>query len=73
MWNRRFVDSSLEEGVSSEPVSEMGFLAPEKLGHDSETFMDDERSGRGYFGLEIAGIFDLCSSAASSAISILNC
>jgi hypothetical protein len=23
------VDSPLEEGVSSEPVSEMGFLAPE--------------------------------------------
>ena len=38
------------------PSLKWGYWRLGKLGHDSETFMDDERSGRGYFGLEIAGI-----------------
>ena len=48
-------DSPLEERVSSEPVSEVGFpgLA---IRDDSERFMDDNRSGKGYFGLENGGI-----------------
>jgi hypothetical protein len=48
-------DSPLEERVSSEPVSEVGFSGL-AIRHDSERFMDDKRSGKGYFGLENGGI-----------------
>jgi hypothetical protein len=37
----RFVDDSpLEEGVSSEPVSELGYPAAAGIRRDSEGFMD---------------------------------
>src|ERR1700730_3985037 len=57
-------DSLVEERVSSEPVSEVGFSGL-AIRHDSERFMDDNRSGKGYFGLENGGIsvFDLGSSS----------
>src|ERR1700730_14709893 len=48
-------DSPLEERVSSEPVSEVRFSGL-AIRHDSERFMDDNRSGKGYFGLENGGI-----------------
>ena len=47
--------SPLEERVSSELVSEVGFSGL-AIRHDSERFMDDNRSGKGYFGLENGGI-----------------
>ena len=65
-------DSPLEERVSSEPVSEVGFSGL-AIRHDSERFMDDNRSGKGYFGLENGGISVFAPLAASPAISILNC
>src|SRR5712671_4307018 len=46
--------SPVEERVSSEPVSEVGFSGL-AIRHDSERFMDDNRSGKGYFGLENGG------------------
>src|ERR1700730_1475089 len=48
-------DSLVEERVSSEPVSEVGFSGL-AIRHDSGRFMDDNRSGKGYFGLENGGI-----------------
>ena len=53
--DRKFADSSLEEGVWSEPVSEVGFSAPGNYGN-SEAFMDDNRSGKGLFRLENGGV-----------------
>jgi hypothetical protein len=65
-------DSPLEERVSSEPVSEVGFpgLA---IRDDSERFMDDNRSGKRLFRARKRRNFSLCPLAASPAISILNC
>jgi len=65
-------DSALEERVSSEPVSEVGFSGL-AIRHDSERFMDDNRSGKRLFRARKRRNFSLCPLAASPAISILNC
>jgi len=65
-------DSPLEERVSSEPVSEVGFSGL-AIRHDSERFMDDNRSGKRLFRARKRRNFSLCPLAASPAISILNC
>src|SRR6202048_704330 len=64
--------SPLEERVSSEPVSEVGFSGL-AIRHDSERFMDDNRSGKRLFRARKRRNFSLCPLAASPAISILNC
>ena len=51
----RETDCLLEEGVWSEPVSEIGFSTAGNYGN-SETFMDDNRREKGYFGLENGGV-----------------
>jgi hypothetical protein len=62
--NRWFVDSPLEEGVWSEPVSEVGFSAPGNYGN-SEAFMGDNRSGKGLFRARKRRSFSLCPLVAS--------
>src|ERR1700681_2641235 len=64
--------SPLEERVSSELVSEVGFSGL-AIRHDSERFMDDNRSGKRLFRARKRRNFSLCPLAASPAISILNC
>ena len=71
--DRKFADSLLEERVSSEPVSEVRFSGAWELRHDSERFMDDNRSGKRLFRARKRRNFSLCPLAASPAISILNC
>ena len=51
--NRWFVDSPLVGGVSSEPVSELGFFGARDLRPDSKTFVDDSGSVRGSFRTRI--------------------
>src|SRR5882757_4873731 len=48
--------SPLEERVSSEPVSEVGFSGL-AIRHDSERFMDDNRSGKRLFRARKRGNF----------------
>ena len=48
-------DSLLEEGVWSEPVSEVGFFGRLGTGN-SEAFMDDNRSGKGLFRAQNGGV-----------------
>jgi hypothetical protein len=43
--NQKFADSPVEEGVWSEPVSEIGFSVRGNYGN-SEAFMDDNRGGK---------------------------
>ena len=51
--NRWFADSPLVGGVSSEPVSELGFFGARDLRPDSKTFVDDSGSVRGSFRTRI--------------------
>jgi hypothetical protein len=62
LWNkpdlardRRFADSPLEERVSSEPVSEVGFSGPGNYGIPRGLWMITEAE-KGYSGLENGGI-----------------
>jgi hypothetical protein len=56
----RFVaDSPLEEGVWSEPVSEVGVFATWELRY-SEAFMDDNSSGKGLFRARKRRSLSLC-------------
>ena len=52
-------DSPLEEGVWSEPVSEVGVFAAWELRY-SEAFMDDNSSGKGLFRAQKRRRLSLC-------------
>src|ERR1700730_12919642 len=57
-------DSAVEERVSSDPVSEVGFSGL-AIRHDSERFMDDNRSGKRLFRARKRRNFSLCLGSFS--------
>jgi hypothetical protein len=59
-------DSPLEEAVSSEPVSEVGFLAPGNYGKIPRRLWMITEAEKGHFGLEYAGILIFYPSGRSS-------
>jgi len=59
-------DSALVGGVSSEPVSELGFSGPGDSGPDSKTFVDDNGSVRGPFRTRIGRNLDFFTSVDRS-------